>query len=193
MTDQAANEPAPQPQTNFSVPQEYADRGWAEKIKSPEDLWKGYDNAQSLLGKRPAGVPQPDAPDEEWDKFYAAAGRPESPDKYTLSDVEGTPEGVDLTPYKQKASAILHAAGLNPKQADRVWKQYVQEELKSTTEGKAKYEAKQKELDAQFDALTKEHFGDKFESANATAIEMAKNLNTQLVDRYYCARKYRNP
>jgi ribosomal protein L29 len=180
MTDQTpADQGQLTQQSNFSIPEEYADRGWAEKIKSPDDLWKSYDNAQSLLGKRPAGVPQPDAPDEEWDKFYAAAGRPESPDKYALSDIQGVPEGTDLTPFKQKASSILHAAGLNQKQADRVWQQYIQEELKTAGESKASYEARTKELDAEFDKLTKEHFGDKFDQANASALEMAKNLPEQ--------------
>lgn len=181
MTDQPAAQPSAsdaasqQPTNNFSIPQEYSDRGWAEKIKSPDDLWKAYDNAQSLLGKRPAGIPQHDAPDEEWDKFYAAAGRPESPDKYQLPDkIDGMPDGVDLSPFKQKASSILHAAGLNQKQAERVWKQYIAEELKSSSESKAKYEQTQKEMDAEFDKLSKELFGDKYDAASAAAQELIK-------------------
>lgn len=180
MTDQQpAPSNAPDQQSaannNFAVPQEYSDRGWAEKIKSPDDLWKAFDNAQSLLGKRPAGIPQIDAPDEEWDKFYAAAGRPESPDKYQLPDkIDGLPDGIDLSPFKEKASSILHAAGLNQKQAERVWKQYISEELKTAQESKAKYEQTQKEMDAEFDKLSKELFGDKYDTATAAAQELIK-------------------
>lgn len=160
--------------TSFAIPQEYADRGWVKegKIKSVDDMFKAYDNAQSLLGKRPAGVPQPDAPDEEWDKFYAAAGRPEKPE-YNLPDIEGIPKGVDLAPFKQKAMPILHAAGLNQKQAEKVWKEYLNSELAAVGETKSRMA----ELDAAFDKMAKETFGDKFDAASEVA---QKFLNTSV-------------
>jgi hypothetical protein len=71
--------PQEQASNDFSIPESYQDRGWAKDIKSQEDLWKLTDNAQSLIGKRPAGIPTADAPQEEWDKFYQALGRPEQP------------------------------------------------------------------------------------------------------------------
>jgi len=117
----------------FVIPEAYKDKGWVEKVKSPDDLWKLTDNAQSLLGKRPAGIPANDAPDADWEAFYKAS-RPESADKYALSDIEGLPEGTDLTPIKAKAQAVLFEAGLTPKQADIVWKQYVAGELASAKE-----------------------------------------------------------
>lgn len=176
MTEQAANVEATQQQTesqqsSFAVPEGYAGKDWAKGIKSADDLWKLTDNAQSLIGKRPAGVPAPDAPDAEWDKFYAAAGRPEKADGYKLSDVEGLPEGLDLAPYKTKAADILHGAGLNQKQADKVWQMFIKAEMESANGNKASITENQAALDKEFDAVVKEHFGDKYEEVSKTALD----------------------
>jgi hypothetical protein len=153
---------------SFAIPQPYADRGWAEKIKSHDDLFKAYDNAQSLLGKRPAGIPDPNAPDEEWEKFYNVL-RPESPEKYALGDVENLPEGMDVAPYKQQAMKMFHEAGLNQKQAEKLWKSYVGSEVAAVSKMSEQHKAKQAELDKEFDGLTQKLFGDQYETVSKQA------------------------
>lgn len=174
-TQAQAAEPSQQSNNSFVVPEAYQGKGWVEKIKSPDDLWKTLDNTQSLLGKRPAGIPTADAPKEEWDKFYQAA-RPESPDKYTLPEIEGLPEGVDLSAQKKTAMELMYKAGLTNKQAADLWKEFMGTELKAAGENKAAYEAKQKELDAEFDKLTKEVFGGDFENVSKSAINFANEI-----------------
>ncbi len=173
-TQTQAAEPSPsQPANNFTVPDTYKDRGWVEKIKSPDDLWKTLDNAQSLLGKRPAGIPAADAAPEEWDKFYEAAGRPASADKYTLPDIEGIPDGVDISGTKNDFMQIMHKSGVTQKQAENIWKEYIGLELGAyAKDGETKAEQK-KALDAEFDKITQEHLGGDFESASKLTIEMA--------------------
>ncbi len=168
---QAAEQPS-QPSNSFAVPDAYKDRGYVEKIKSTDDLWKAYDNSQSLLGKRPAGIPANDAPQAEWDKFYQAAGRPESPDKYALPEIEGLPEGIDLTETKQSAMQLMHKAGLTQKQAEALWKDYVGLEMGALEKHKTTSEQQKKALDAEFDTITKEHFGGDFEAAQKITTEM---------------------
>ena len=160
------NEPASQPTdasqeptNSFAIPDDYKDRGWAEKIKSNDDLFKAYDNAQSLIGKRPAGIPSQDASDDEWNQFYKAMGRPDEPN-YQFTDPEGLPEGFDPTPFKEQAAKILHEAGLTPKQADKVYNEYLKMELESTGSQQEQSAEQQKALDEQYDQLTKEHFGE---------------------------------
>lgn len=148
----------------FVVPDAYKDRGWVEKVKSPDDLWKTLDNAQSLLGKRPAGIPANDAPDEEWQKFFQAA-RPESADKYTLGDIEGLPEGVDLAPYKAQAQKLMYDAGLTQKQADALWKQYLGVEMGAVAQS-------QQDLDKRYDETLNKTFGEKRAEAEAKAQEI---------------------
>ena len=161
------NEPVSQPTSeeptnSFSIPDDYKDRGWAEKIKSNDDLFKAYDNAQSLIGKRPAGIPSQDASDDEWNQFYKAMGRPDEPN-YEFTDPEGLPEGFDPTPFKKQAAKILHEAGLTPKQADKVYNEYLKMELESAGSQQEQSAEQQKQLDEQYDQLTKEHFGDESE------------------------------
>jgi ribosomal protein L7/L12 len=49
--DQKNTPPNPTP-TEFKLPDEFKDKGWAKSIKSFDDLVKGYDGAISLIGKR---------------------------------------------------------------------------------------------------------------------------------------------
>jgi hypothetical protein len=160
-TTPAAETPPP---PSFTVPEEYKARGWVEKIKTPDDLWKTLDNAQSLLGKKPVGLPAADAPDEEWNKYYNIA-RPESADKYTFSDVEGLPEGANLDEAKKMAQQLMFDAGLPQKQADQLWKAYI----KSETEAVKRNE---QTLNQKFDEQLKAQFGDKATVAQSIAEDM---------------------
>lgn len=164
---QATNPPVSEAPA-FVVPDAYKDRGWVEKVKSPDDLWKTLDNAQSLLGKRPAGIPANDAPQEEWDKFYQAA-RPESAEKYTLGDIEGLPEGVDLAPYKASAQKLMFEAGLTQRQADAMWKQYVALEVGAATSKQQESEA---DRDKRYDETVTKVFGDKKEQSEKIALDL---------------------
>ncbi len=175
--DQASqSQSAGQQNSSFAVPEAYKDRGYVDKIKSSDDLWKAYDNSQSLLGKRPAGIPANDATPEEWDKFYQAAGRPDRADKYTLPEIEGIPEGVDIAPVKQQAMEIMHKSGLTQRQAEALWKNYMGAELGAVAKSKEAQAEQKKTLDAEFDKLTQDHFGGDFESAQKITIEMANKF-----------------
>lgn len=172
MTEQAQTAPAqdapqsnPEPANSFTVPEAYASKGWAKDIKSPEDLWKLTDNAQSLIGKRQA--PAPDAPAEEWTNYMKQLGMPDKPDGYTLSDIEGVPEGMDLAPFKQQAQELMHKAGLTPRQADALWKEYIGIELAASSKAQA-------DADKIYNELTAKHFGEKLSEIEAVAQEAIK-------------------
>lgn len=165
-----------QGQSAFAVPEAYKDRPWVEKVKSSDDLWKTLDNAQSLIGKRPAGIPGPDATPEEMAKFYAAWGRPESPDKYEFKDVEGLPKETDISPWKQKAAKFFHDVGLNQKQADQLWQMYLKDQVAMFGEMQGKSKEQQAALDAEFDKVSKEHFGDGFDAASKRTQETVARL-----------------
>lgn len=166
-TPETNNETTPQ-YSGFSIPEAYADRGWVEKIKSPDDLWKTLDNAQSLLGKRPEGIPAKDAPQEEWDKFYRAIGRPDDPSQYEFdNNFEGLPEGTDLAQYEEKAKSFFHELGLSKEKANEAWRKYVGMEMEAVQE----IQAQQAELDKQFDEMRMERYGDKFEDVSKQAQE----------------------
>ena len=94
-------------------------RSWVETkgYKSVDDLAKAAHSLEGRLGGS-VSVPAGDAPDEEWTKFYAKAGRPEKPDGYELKRPEGLPQEL---PYDESLAgefkAWAHGAGLNGRQA----------------------------------------------------------------------------
>lgn len=173
MEEAAQAAETPVAQTDFVVPEAYSGKPWVEKIKSPDDLWRTLDGAQSSLGRRPAGIPQDDAPAEEWEKFYSSV-RPDSPQKYALPDVEGVPEGVDVSGYKAIAAEIAHKVGLTQKQASDLWREYISTEIKAADKHKASAAEQQKALDAEFEALAKEHLGDVGEAAKLTRSQVER-------------------
>jgi len=130
----------------FNVPEAYADRGWVKTVRSEEDLWSQLDNAQNMIGKRSA-VPADDAPQEDWDKFYKSAGRPDEPTGYELPlEFEGAPDGFSPESFSDTAKGMFHEAGLNKQQADKMWKLFVDSEIELANEGTAAYSEKSKEL-----------------------------------------------
>lgn len=149
-------------------------------------MWKTTANLQEMIGKRPAGIPSNDASDAEWDNFYKAVGRPDKPE-YTFNDPEGLPEGFDTASYKQAANEILFAAGLNQKQADKVYKAFLANEIKGAAALKEQAAAKQKELDAEFEALSKEHFGDKYDAYVETMNKAVSQYTPQSLKEAYGA------
>lgn len=150
--------------SQFTVPESYADRGWAKDLKSNDDVWKLLDNAQSLIGKRPAGIPSNDASDEEWEKFFQAA----RPEQYEFTEIEGLPEGVDLSAQTEKASELFKKYGLTQKQADGLRKEWLMYEMSTMGEH-------QQALDKQFDELTSKHFDN---------LEEAQKLTLDAVNKY---------
>lgn len=158
---------------SFKVPDDYAGKGWAEKIKSQDDVWKLLDNSQSLLGKRV--MPPDDAPQEEWDNFYKNIGRPEKPDEYNFSDVEGLPEDFDPAEFQQQARQIMHEAGLNKKQADKLYQLYLKSELETANKNREAIQQHQEALYKEFDEITGKIFDGKFEEVSAKAQSFIKN------------------
>jgi len=172
MSDTQTSEPSVQTtQPAFSVPDTYKEASLAQNIKSSDDLWGQFANAQTLIGKRPAGIPTADAPAEEWEKFYTAKGRPESADKYQFdSKIEGLPENANLTIAEQKAKEIFFKLGLTPKEAQGAWLDYLSVEIEGMNEANKAKELEKAELDKKFDEISTGLWGDKYKEVADKAL-----------------------
>lgn len=107
---------APAAAVTFAIPDAYKDKSYLKGVDSQDKLFAMLDGAQNLIGKRPAGIPAQDASQEEWDKFYEAAGRPKEAKEYVF-------DGADKADPKflPKVQAAMHKAGLNSSQAKVVY------------------------------------------------------------------------
>jgi hypothetical protein len=182
---------APSSSESFSIPEAYAEKGWASKIKTQDDLFKQIDNLDSMVGKRQ--TPGDDAPDEEWDEFFGKIGKPESPDKYELSEPEGIDPEVIPQDFRSKAQKIMHESGLTQKQANKLYQKFLQAEMESAGQTKEAYAAHQKQLDEQFDSITTELFGDKFEEASARVQNVIKDTVPEKLVPYLQSLSETNP
>lgn len=105
------------PPNPFEIPEEYKDKGWVEKIKSPEDLWKQLDSAQSLIGKKSI---VPEFKDGQERLEYLAQFKPT--DKSAYSEVmpqEGWQDGA-----KEFFTDAFDEANLTKEQAEKVINRY---------------------------------------------------------------------
>ncbi len=84
-------------------------------MKDFPTLAKSYVDAQKFVGGS-VRVPKDDAPQAEWDKFYAKLGRPESAEGYQFPLPDGA-EGVWDKNIIASFKKISHGLGLTPRQA----------------------------------------------------------------------------
>ena len=165
------------PATDFTVPDEYKESGWAANIKSVNDLWTQHANAQKLIGKKTIGIPTADSSEQEIEDFYAKI-RPETLDGYDF-DLEG-----DTDFFKD----IFHKNGISSRQAKGLVDAY-KESVRKQTKGLYSAEG--------FEKVMKENLGEdykpKLEKVNGflkqfgskSALEEIENLPNETLGLVY--------
>lgn len=104
------NETVEETQEVFTIPEQYKSKNWAKNIKSLDDLYKSYDNAQSLIGKKTIGIPDFEkASEEEIKSFY---------DKLTPKTIEDYEFSEEMTQEeKEFYGNLFKDNGVNKKSA----------------------------------------------------------------------------
>ena len=146
------------------------------KYKNPTELIKGIENMQELIGKKGVILPTKDSKPEEVQAFYNALGRPEKPEGYTFTKLEGLHQAIVVTPEAENGwRQAAHQFGLPSQTADALnqwWlkvndaavRQMEAAAAKAKTDGETALRAQWKEnYDANYAAAKKamEYFGGK--------------------------------
>lgn len=111
----AAGEAAAAPEFTALIPAEYKDKPWIKDVKDLPGLFKRTDGLLTEIGKRPAGIPEDNAPSEKWAAFNKAWGVPEKPEEYKLA--EGTAEAPVDPKFQSGIKNVFHKAGVSARQA----------------------------------------------------------------------------
>jgi hypothetical protein len=159
---------------SFSIPDQYKGEAWALNIKSTEDLFDQFANAQRMIGVEKLPAPKEDWTPEQWNEFYGRLGRPGKPDEYQLPAVE-MPEG--LKPEADQFKAFFekaHASGLTQNQVQEVVGYYL-EDMKNAHQSAVSQA--QTEVRETQEALQAE-WGEKTEGKVSTAMELVKQVGS---------------
>ncbi len=141
------------------LPEELREEPSLSLFKDVGSLAKSYVHAQKLRNEKGLIRPADDAPEEEWNVFYAAIGRPETPDKYEFSEAS-LPEGHEIDPEMEKSfREQAHKVGLTKSQAATLRDWY----LKHSTDTISGFEALLKERRDQAETTLRKEWGAKFE------------------------------
>lgn len=155
------------------VPEAYREKPYMQKIKDVDGLFKAFDNAQGLIGKRGLQVPGEDASAEDWDNFYGELGRPKTPDEYDIKVPDDLPEGLTADEGRiGEFKKIAHSLGLNAKQVEGLVKYDIERQKGALSETQEQVKQTQAQLDDEFDKLAAKTFGDNTDQV----IENAKRL-----------------
>lgn len=111
----------------FAIPEAYKDKPYLKGVDNLDKVWSMLDGAQELIGKRPAGIPAPDAPQAEWDKFYEAVGRPKTSAEYKFDygvDDKGQPKAAPDAKWEASVKDLMFKHGITAKQAVSLQKDF---------------------------------------------------------------------
>lgn len=107
------------------IPEGYKDAP-VGKYKTIGEAFKGYGEAQKLIGAKGVIVPGDNAKPEDVDKFYNSLGRPVKSEGYKLDPIENAHEKIKSNAELEgNFKAMAHKHGLTQKQASAMYKDYV--------------------------------------------------------------------
>jgi hypothetical protein len=98
-----------------SLNEEYRNNSLVNKFDDPNEFAKSYVNQFKVIGADKVVKPSNNWSDEQYEEFYAATGRPESPDMYA-TEVADTYTEEELSGLRQMA----FEAGLQPRQFEKI-------------------------------------------------------------------------
>lgn len=153
----------PQDQNDWraTLPEDLRGNASLSKYKDVGALASSYVNLERLLGSEKVPLPKDENDKDGWDRFYAAAGRPEGADKYDIAKPQ-VPEGVNV-PYDEDEEKfwrnLAFENGLSNRQFKQMWDTGVKSRMdKAISWQQESQQAKAKAVDA-----LKREWGDNFD------------------------------
>jgi len=163
------------------IPDYVPPKFWDKTTGKPkvEDLGRSYLNLEKLLGREKVPVPVDDNDEEGWNRWYAATGRPEAPDKYEFERPD-LPQDLQYDEDTEKSfREWAHINGLNKKQAKNLYDAYV----KTQVERHAAWHNGQKQSRAKIEGDLRREYGNQYDGK----VNLAKTAIREFADPDYLA------
>lgn len=159
------------------IPAKFWDKD--RKTAKIEDMGRSYQSLEKLLGREKVPVPTSDEDDEGWNRWYAAMGRPEDPEKYEFK----RPDLPNDLPYDEDTEKAFrnwaHKNGLNKRQANNLYDAFV----KTQVERHAAYNDHQKQSRAKIEIDLRREYGNGYDGK----VNLAKTAIREFADPDYLA------
>lgn len=175
------------------VPEDLREKPWMKDILESEDptgrFFKDMEGLQSKLGQRAEGAPKPDAPKEEWDKFYNSLGRPESPEGYDTPEMEwpedmkdigrfvDASQGADNAEYITRLKGIAHELGIPKEKFNEAYHKMNIAFVESNKEFFEQAAKAQQESQIEYAELMTKEFGDRAVQVQDNAAKIIKMVH----------------
>jgi len=158
----------------FNIPETYAKEPWAQNIKTSDDLWNQFANAQSAIGKKGLIIPTDKSTPEEVKLFRKTLGVPDAPEGYEFKTIKPLKDLPRDATIDNRVKQVLLKNGIPKSQGEQIIHELeamVFETSKPRIDASAKAEK-------EFSSLKLATFGDKAETASAQFEEViAKSLS----------------
>lgn len=107
------------------IPEDIREEKVFADIKDPQDMARGYFNAQKLVGKEKIVRPDADSPKELWDEYHKVGGRPDEADGYSFAEDFGDDRAKMFDEEGLKGfKALAHENGVSNKAFQEMTKWY---------------------------------------------------------------------
>ncbi len=151
------------------VPDTYKDKPYMKDISDVDGLFKKFDGAESLVGKKTVGIPGEGSTDEERTEFYRSLGVPEKADEYEFKAVVINGKEVERnTEFDGKVKGMLHKHNLTKEQALGVSADFEALAMEQNSEQIELI----KQMDKDFETKSAKYFGDKKDAILAETQEI---------------------
>jgi hypothetical protein len=161
-----AETPPATPSFIEQIPEAFREKPWAkENAKDPDTFFKFVDNQNAMVGKKGIIPPEEGAPIEKVNEYLKALGRPDSPDEYEFTPIEGWDGGKRDETFEKDIKKVMHDAGAPKDMATKIVHGY-----EKLLFDKSKSQIEQvKAEDTAFEKFNSDFFGDQKEAVVANA------------------------
>lgn len=101
-----------------SLPDDIKNEVCLGTVSDVPSMAKQFVHAQRMIGKDKIAAPNENSSEAEWDAFYVAAGRPDTPGDYNIIKPDDFPEELFSAELATQAQGIFHKLGISKKQAE---------------------------------------------------------------------------